>query len=149
MGGWSNTNKQRSIRRMDKYKDGDTIFILMTAEQCKSVMREWLERDYECDLNVMRSQKNKGKFVLKKKSLMWANRIIQWHGYEKVTYQIIQLMEEVIESLVAIIKDKTKDFTYLDQEQMFRDLSGRLNDMSLDAMKCEYLGERKEVADNE
>lgn len=58
-------------------------------------------------------------------------------------------MEEVIESLVAIIKNKTKDFTYLDQEQMFRDLSGRLNDMSLDAMKCEYLGERKEVADNE
>lgn len=52
-------------------------------------MREWLERDYECDLNVMRSQKNKGKFVLKTKSLMWANRIIQWHGYEKVTYQII------------------------------------------------------------
>ena len=89
MGGWSNTNKQRNIRRMDKYKDGDTIFILMTAEQCKSVMREWLERDYECDLNVMRSLKNKGKFVLKTKSLMWANRIIQWHGYEKVTYQII------------------------------------------------------------
>ena len=28
-------------------------------------------------------------------------------------------------------------------------MSGRLNDMSLDAMKCEYLGERKEVADNE
>ena len=89
MGGWSNTNKQRNIRRMNKYKDGDTIFVLMTAEQCKSVMREWLEQNYECDLNVMRSQKNKGKFVLKTKSLMWANRIIQWHGYEKVTYQII------------------------------------------------------------
>lgn len=74
---------------MNKYKDGDTIFILMTAEQCKSVMREWLEQNYECDLNVMRSQKNKGKFVLKTKSLMLANRIIQWHGYEKVTYQII------------------------------------------------------------
>ena len=89
MGGWSNTNKQRNIRRMDKYKDGNTIFILMTAEQCKSVMREWLEQNYECDLNVLRSQKNKGKFVLKTKSLIWANRIIQWHGYEKVTYQII------------------------------------------------------------
>ena len=89
MGGWSNTDKQRNIRRMDKYKDGDTIFILMTAEQCKSVMREWLDQNYECDLDVMRSQKNKGKFVLKTKSLMWANRIIQWHGYEKVTYQII------------------------------------------------------------
>ena len=60
---------------MDKYKDGDTIFILMTAEQCKSVMREWLEHNYE--------------FVLKTKSLMWSNRIIQWHGYEKVTYQTI------------------------------------------------------------
>ena len=74
---------------MDKYKDGDTIFILMTAEQCKSVMREWLEQNYEGDLNVMRSQKNRGKFVLKTKSLMWTNRIIQWHGYEKVTYQTI------------------------------------------------------------
>ena len=89
MGGWSNTDKQRNIRRMDKYKDGDTIFILMTAEQCKSVMREWLDQNYECDLDVMRSQKNKGKFVLKTKSLMWANRIIQWHGNEKVTYQTI------------------------------------------------------------
>ena len=74
---------------MNKYKDGDTIFILMTAEQCKSVMREWLEQKYECDLNVMRSQKNKGKFVLKTKSLLRANRMIQWHGYEKVTYPII------------------------------------------------------------
>ena len=73
---------------MDKYKDGDTIFILMTAEQCKSVMREWLEHNYECDLNVMRSQKNKGKFVLKTKSLMWSNRIIQWHhqGQDKGFY---------------------------------------------------------------
>ena len=76
-------------KRMDNYKEGDTIFILMTEEQCKSVMREWLEHNYECDLNVMRSQKNKGKFVLKTKSLMWSNRIIQWHGYEKVTYQTI------------------------------------------------------------
>lgn len=58
-------------------------------------------------------------------------------------------MEEVIDSLVATIKDKTKDFTYLDQEQMFRELSSRLSDMSMDALKCEYLGERKEVWDDE
>lgn len=58
-------------------------------------------------------------------------------------------MEEVIESLVAIIKDKTKDFSYMDQDLMFRELASRLYDMSADAMKCEYLGERKEVADNE
>lgn len=25
MGGWSNTDKQRNIRRMDKYKEGDTM----------------------------------------------------------------------------------------------------------------------------
>lgn len=74
---------------MKDYKDGDTIFILMTAEQCKSVMREWLELNYECDLTVTHSLKNKGKFVLKTKSLMWANRIIQWHGYVQVTYQTI------------------------------------------------------------
>lgn len=74
---------------MKDYKDGDTIFILMTAEQCKSVMREWLELNYECDLTVTRSLKNKGKFVLKTKSLMWASRIIQWHGYVQVTYQTI------------------------------------------------------------
>lgn len=74
---------------MDKYKDGDTIFILMTAEQCEFVMREWLERDYECNLTVARSQKTKGKFVLKTKNLMFANMIIRWHGYEKVTYQTI------------------------------------------------------------
>lgn len=76
-------------KRMDNYKEGDTIFILMTAEQCKSAMTEWLEYNYECDLNVMRSQKNRGQFVLKTKSLMWANRIIRWHGYLKVTYQTI------------------------------------------------------------
>lgn len=74
---------------MKDYKDGDTIFILMTAEQCKSVMREWFELNYECDLTVTRSLKNKGKFVLKTKSLMWASRIIQWHGYVQVTYQTI------------------------------------------------------------
>ena len=74
---------------MDKYKGGDTIFILMTAEQCTSVMNEWLELNYECDLNVMRSRKNKGRFVLKTNSLMWASRIIQWHGYIDVIYKTV------------------------------------------------------------
>ena len=74
---------------MNDYKTGDTIFILMTAEQCKAVMRGWLELNYEFNLDVMRSKKNKGKFVLKTKSLMWASKIIQWHEYEKVTYQTI------------------------------------------------------------
>ena len=58
-------------------------------------------------------------------------------------------MEEVIESLVAIIKDKTKDFSYMDQGLMFRELASRLYDMSADALKSEYLGEGKEVLNDE
>ena len=38
-------------------------------------------------------------------------------------------MEEVIESLVAIIKNKTKDFSYMDQDLMFREFAIRLYDM--------------------
>lgn len=58
-------------------------------------------------------------------------------------------MEEVIESLVAIIKDKTKDFSYMNQNLMFRELASRLYDMSADALKSEYLGEGKEVLNDE
>lgn len=58
-------------------------------------------------------------------------------------------MEEVIESLVAIIKNKTKDFSYMDQDLMFRELANRLYDMSADALKSEYLGEGKEVLNDE
>lgn len=58
-------------------------------------------------------------------------------------------MEEVIESLVAIIKDKTKDFSYMDQDLMSRELASRLYDMSADALKSEYLGEGKEVLNDE
>jgi len=58
-------------------------------------------------------------------------------------------MEEVIENLVATIKDKTKNFSYMDQDLMYRDLAGRLYDMATDALKSEYLGEGKEVSDDE
>ena len=58
-------------------------------------------------------------------------------------------MEELIDSLVATIKDKTKEFSYMDQDLMYRDLAGRLYDMSADALKNEYLGEGKEVSDDE
>lgn len=58
-------------------------------------------------------------------------------------------MEEVIESLVAIIKNKTKDFSYMDQDLMFREFASRLYDMSADALKSEYLGEGKEVLNDE
>lgn len=58
-------------------------------------------------------------------------------------------MEEVIESLVATIKDKTKDFSYMDQDLIFLELASRLYDMAADALKSEYLGEGKEVLNDE
>lgn len=58
-------------------------------------------------------------------------------------------MEEVIEKLVTVIKDKTKDFSYMDQDLMFRELASRLEDLATDALKNEYIGEGKEVSDDE
>lgn len=58
-------------------------------------------------------------------------------------------MEEVIENLVTVIKDKTKDFSYMDQDLMFRELASRLEDLATDALKNEYIGEGKEVSDDE
>ena len=49
----------------------------------------------------------------------------------------------------AIIKNKTKDFSHMDQDLMFRELASRLYDMSADALKSEYLGEGKEVLNDE
>lgn len=70
-----------------EYKDGDTIYILLTKSQAESVMGEWIENNWECDLTVHRSQKTKGRVVLETTDLMFAARVCQWHQYEKVTYK--------------------------------------------------------------
>lgn len=72
---------------MEEYKDGDTIYILMKSGSAESLMDDWLHLNYECDLHVHRSKKNKGCLVVETKNLMWANRIIRWHSYERVTYK--------------------------------------------------------------
>ena len=71
---------------MNDYRQGDTIYILLKKIQAESVMDEWLEGNWQCDLTVHRSQKNKGCVVLETTDLMFAARIIQWHTYEKVTF---------------------------------------------------------------
>ena len=68
-----------------EYKDGDTIYILLTKSQAESVMGEWIENNWECDLTVHRSQKTKGRVVLETTDLMFAARVCQWHQYEKIT----------------------------------------------------------------
>ena len=69
------------------YHDGDTIYILLKRSQAESVLNEWLEGNHACDLRVHRSQKTKGCVVLETTNLMWANRIIRWFPYERVTYK--------------------------------------------------------------
>lgn len=72
---------------MEDYRDGDTIYILIRACDARGVLEEWLEGNHACDLSVRRSKKTRGCVVITTKDLMWANRIIQWHKYERVTYK--------------------------------------------------------------
>ena len=72
---------------MEDYRDGDTIYILLKRSQAESVLNEWLEGNHACDLKVRRSQKTKGCVVVETTDLMWANRIIRWFAYERVTYK--------------------------------------------------------------
>lgn len=70
-----------------EYRDGDMIYILMKGEHAACLAEDWHEKNYDCDLLLKRSQKNKGSVVVVTKNLMWANRIIRWFPYEKVSYK--------------------------------------------------------------
>ena len=59
----------------------------MTAMSAQGLLEDWLQHNYECDLHLRRSVKNKGKVVIETKDLLWASRILKWHGYEQVTYK--------------------------------------------------------------
>lgn len=48
-------------------------------------------------------------------------------------------MEEVIDNIMEYIKKKTENFSYMDQQMMYDEIAGKLTDMSLDALKNEYL----------
>ena len=37
------------------------------------------------------------------------------------------------------IQKKTENFSYMDQQMMYDEIAGKLTDMSLDALKNEYL----------
>lgn len=72
---------------MEEYRQGDTIYILMKRGNAESLLEDWLYHCYRCDLHVHKSEKNQGCVVVETKDLMWANRIIKWHKYERVTYK--------------------------------------------------------------
>lgn len=48
-------------------------------------------------------------------------------------------MEEVINKIMEYIQKKTENFSYMDQQMMYDEIAGKLTDMSLDALKKEYL----------
>ena len=58
-------------------------------------------------------------------------------------------MEGVIENLLGVIEGEAIDFSNMDQEQLYRELASRLEDMADDALKREYMGNWKEVSDDE
>lgn len=70
-----------------EYKEGDTIYILMEAIMASTLMDDWVNYNYGCDMLVHRSKKHPGSIVVETKNLLWANRIIKWYQYKKVTYQ--------------------------------------------------------------
>ena len=72
---------------MEDYKQGDTIYILMKRENAEVLLDDWLRHVYECDLHIHKSKQTQGCVVVETKDLMWANRIIKWHNYDKVTYK--------------------------------------------------------------
>lgn len=48
-------------------------------------------------------------------------------------------MEEVINKIMEYIQKKTENFSYMDQQMMYDEIACKLTDMSLDALKNEYL----------
>ena len=58
------------------------------------------------------------------------------------------IMEEVINKIMEYIQKKTENFSYMDQQMMYDEIAGKLTDMSLDALKNEYL-DNMEGTENE
>ena len=54
-------------------------------------------------------------------------------------------MEEVINKIMEYIQKKTENFSYMDQQMMYDEIAGKLTDMSLEALKNEYLNNMEET----
>ena len=51
----------------------------------------------------------------------------------------MRIMEEVVNEIIEYIKRKTKDFSYLDQSQIYEEVAGKVSDMNGGGRKREYL----------
>ena len=59
----------------------------------------------------------------------------------------MRIMEEVVNEIIEYIREKTKDFSYLDQSQIYKEVAGKVSDMNADAMKNEYLNSMDYILD--
>lgn len=50
------------------------------------------------------------------------------------------IMEETINEIMEYVRRKTAAYSYLDQAQIYEELSARMTDLNADAMRNEYLG---------
>lgn len=65
---------------MNGYREGMEVCILLSVEQCRGVVEDWMNCNYDCDLNIRRSKKRQGRFIVTTRSPIWAARIKKWHG---------------------------------------------------------------------
>lgn len=49
-------------------------------------------------------------------------------------------MDEVINEIMEYVRQKTADFSYMDQAQIYNELESRMADLNADALESEYLG---------
>lgn len=47
------------------------------------------------------------------------------------------------------IQKKTENFSYMDQQMMYDEIAGKLTDMSVDALKSEYINNNLMETENE
>lgn len=75
------------MEKVDDYRDGQEIFLLLTKEQASAVVEAWIESQWTCDLRVCRSKQKPGMYVVRTFNVVWASYIIKWHGVEQATYK--------------------------------------------------------------
>lgn len=50
-------------------------------------------------------------------------------------------MEEVVNEIMEMVRQKAAPFSYMDQAQIYEELASRMSDLNLDALHREYAGD--------
>lgn len=69
-----------------EYRDGQEIFLLLTEDQARAALDDWIKGAWKCELRAVRSHKTPGSYVIRTFNAVWAARIVKWHGAKEVKY---------------------------------------------------------------